>query len=837
MNYRFYTVVAVVFFNFISFSIFAQTATIYGVLTEENSKPIQGAQVYVLGDVKTGIATNDAGKYELKIPSGSSQKVVFSFIGFKNDTVAVQLTPNQIFEINRKLKLDIVELKGVDIEDKVIRESAGAIKVDVKNISKIPTPLGGIEGALVTQGLGVSSTNEMSSTYSVRGGNYDENLVYVNDFEVYRPFLIRSGENEGLSFINADLVQSVEFSSGGFQSRYGDKMSSVLDVRYKRPKEFGGSVSASLLGVSAHLEGADKKEKFTYLVGFRQRSNTYLLNSLQTKGQYVPLFLDFQSYMTYKVNEKNDIEWITNYARNRFVFSPEELTTTFGAINQVYQLRMAFEGGENDRYQTFMNGLSWVTKPNSKLRLKWMSSVYSTQEYEAYDIIGDYFLGEVETDFGNENFGQTRFALGTGGLHRYARNKLETLVANAEHRGSYYKGRHSVQWGIKYQREQIVDKINEWTLLDSAGYTLPYFVNNDSIIEMDRVLKSQFSLNSNRYSGFFQDTWRINNDENITFTYGVRFSYWDVNKEFLVSPRVQFSWKPRSEKDFVIRAAAGMYQQPPFYREMRNLDGVVNLDLRAQKSIHALVGTDYNFKAWNRNFKFITELYYKYLYDQVPYEFDNVLIRYFGENRSTGYATGLDFRLHGEFVKGADSYISVSVMQSKEDLKDDVAYNYFDAEGNLVPSNFDNVARIDTVFPGMIARPTDQRVKFAMYFEDYIPRLESFRMHLNLIVATGLPFGPPDGERYRDILRIPPYRRLDIGFSAILFDKEKKELKNPKSFMRHFQSIWLTAEIWNILGVENTISYLWIKDVSNTVWAVPNKLTARRFNVRFVVKF
>jgi len=309
--------------------------------------------------------------------------------------------------------------------------------------------------------------------------------------------------------------------------------------------------------------------------------------------------------------------------------------------------------------------------------------------------------------------------------------------------------------------------------------------------------------------------------KDISITYGIRFTYWDVNKEFVVSPRVQFSVKPNTKKDVVFRASAGLYQQPPFYREMRNLEGVVNLNLKSQKSVHIVAGTDLNFKAWNRNFKFVSEVYYKYLYDQVPYEYDNVLIRYFGENRSTGYAAGVDFRLHGEFVKGTDSYISVSVMSTQEDLKDD---SYIDADSQVV-------------YPGMIPRPTDQRVKFAMYFEDYIPRLETFRMHLNLIVATGLPFGPPDGERYRDILRIPPYRRLDIGFSALLFDRERRELKNPKSFMKNFESIWLTAEIWNLLGVENTISYLWIKDISNTVWAVPNVLSARRFNLRLIVKF
>jgi hypothetical protein len=820
--------------------VYAQRATVFGTVLDENNKPIYRAEIFLLEQRETGTLTDSSGKYSLTIPSDKTISVVYKYLGFKNDTLQVMLKNGQRFEASRKMKLELFELEGVDIEDRMIRQNAGTIKVDVRNVSKIPTPLGGIEGALVTQGLGVSSTNEMSSAYSVRGGNYDENIIYVNDFEVYRPFLIRSGQNEGMSFINPDMVQSVEFSSGGFQARYGDKMSSVLDVKYKKPKKFGGSVMASLLGVSASLEGASKQERFTFMVGFRQRSNQYLLNSLQTKGQYVPLFIDLQVFSTFKVNKKNDVEWIVNYARNRFAFVPEELTTTFGAINQVYQLRMAFEGSENDHYQTFMNGLAWTTKVNPNLRLKWMTSVYKTEEVEAYDIIGDYFLGEVETDFNKEEFGQVKYALGTGALHRFARNKLETMVATAEHRGNFYKGMHQLQWGLKYQREHVQDKLNEWNMMDSAGYSLPYFFERDTAITADRVLKSSFNLQSNRFSGFLQDTWLLSDVNNITMTYGVRFTWWDVNREWVVSPRVQFSYKPETKRDVVIRASAGLYQQPPFYREMRNLDGVVNLNLRAQKSVHIVAGTDFNFQLWKRNFKFISEVYYKYLYDQVPYEFDNVLIRYFGENRSTGYSTGIDLRLHGEFVKDADSYISISIMSSKEDLRGDQYTAYYDSTGAQVfPTGRNRIVAVDsqTIYPGMIPRPTDQRVKFAMYFEDYIPRVKSLRVHLNLIVATGLPFGPPDGERYRDVLRIPPYRRLDIGFSALLFDRKKRELKNPKNFMRHFESIWATAEVWNLLGVDNTISFLWIKDTNNTVWAVPNVLSARRFNVRLVVKF
>lgn len=810
------------------------------MVTDEDNRPIYGVEVFIRELSETGTLTDSSGRYLLNIPSGRKISVVYKYLGYQSDTLEVMLQPGQHIEASRKLRPGLIELQGVDVEDRLIRQQAGTIRVDVRNVSKIPTPIGGIESALIVQGLGVSSTNELSAAYSVRGGNYDENIIYVNDFEIYRPFLIRSGQNEGMSFINPDMVQSVEFSSGGFQARYGDKMSSVLDVKYKRPKKFGGSIMAGLLGVAASLETSSQDERFSCMVGFRQRSNQYLLRSLPIKGQYVPLFVDLQTFSTFKINKQNEIEWLVNYARNRFAFIPEELTTTFGAINQVYQLRMAFEGSENDRYQTFMNGLSWTTRVNPRLRVKWLASVYKTEEIEAYDIMGDYFLGEVESDFSKQQFGQIKYALGTGALHRFARNRLETLVASAEHRGSLLSGTHQWQWGMRYQREQIEDKLNEWNMLDSAGYSIPFFHDRDTSLTADRLLKSSFQLQSNRISGFVQDTWMLTDLLPLSITYGVRFSWWNINREWLVSPRVQFSYTPSSRHDVVIRAAAGLYQQPPFYREMRNLDGIVNLQLRAQKSVHVVAGTDVNFRLWNRSFKFISEVYYKYLYDQVPYEFDNVLIRYFGENRSIGYSTGIDLRLHGEFVEDADSYISLSVMSSKEDIKGDRYTAYFDSTGARVfPTERNGIIPADSqvVYPGMIPRPTDQRVKLALYFEDYIPRVKSLRVHVNLIVATGLPFGPPDNERYRDVLRIPPYRRLDIGFSALLFDYQKHEWKNPNSFLRHFQSIWVTAEIWNLLGVENTISYLWIKDIYNTVWAVPNVLTARRFNVRLVVRF
>jgi hypothetical protein len=441
---------------------------------------------------------------------------------------------------------------------------------------------------------------------------------------------------------------------------------------------------------------------------------------------------------------------------------------------------------------------------------------------------------------GSSNFGQTKYSLGVGALQDYARNFLETTIANAEHRGYFTHKNHDISWGLKYQHEIIKDKLHEWEELDSAGYSLQYTGNE---VNLSSYLDTHFDLSSNRYSGFFQDDWRASSKYGVTFTYGARFTYWDVNKEFVASPRAQVSIKPplfnHGNKNVVFTAALGMYAQPPFYREMRDFEGNVNLNLKAQKSIHAVLGAHYDFVLWKRKFSFITEAYYKYLYDLVPYEFDNVLIRYYGINDAKGYAAGLDLRLNGEFVKGTDSYINLSILSTKENLNDDSHTYGIGKDGNVVSANSDLAVQHATSYPGYIPRPTDQLVRFTMFFQDYIPKNDNFKMHLNFIVATGLPFGPPNHERFRDTLRIPPYRRVDIGFSALLFSKARREAKNKKvvPFMKYLKSIWATFEIYNLLGVNNTVSYIWVKDITNTSYAVPNYLSARRFNLRLVVAF
>lgn len=830
----------------LSFSLSAQTntATLYGTVTDKEGKPIENLYVYVSG-VKDATATDKDGNYQLTVPAARPLQIVYSYLNSLRDTVNLQLKPGERYLVDKEFDTEIV-LGGVDVQgerhmvEDEVREEVSTVKIDVKEIEQLPAPTQDIVSAVLLKGVGVSIKSELSSQYTVRGGNFDENLVYVNGFEVYRPFLIRSGQQEGLSFINSSMVEDLLFSAGGFQAKYGDKMASVLAAEYKQPDSLGGSVSAGLLGGFAHLEGAirNKKgeKKFTFIMGVRHKQNQYLLRSLETQGQYSPSFTDVQGFFTYRFNKKWSLEYITNYARNRYVFVPVNRETTFGVVNQVLRLTMFFDGREDDSYQTLMNGLSLVFEPKENLTLKFMGSLYNSSEIEAYDIIGEYFIGEVENDLGDENFGQVRFSLGVGGIQDHARNRLDWMIGNAEHQGVWTKGNHEVSWGLKYQREMIDDKLNEWQRIDSAGYSLPYSTEQ---VDVSYVLKSTFSLNSNRISGYLQDTWKISTMPNVTFNYGVRFSYWDVNKEWLVSPRFQFSFKPKFSDKLVFNVAGGMYQQPPFYREMRNLQGEVNTNLKAQKSLQGIFGIDYNFKMWGRKFKLISEVYYKYLYDLVPYEFDNVLIRYFGTNDAIGYAAGFDLRLNGEFVPDNDSYISFSVMKTEEDLKSDIAFRYFDSEGNEVGPANDDIVKVEQSTPGRIPRPTDQRFMLNMFFQDNIPRFEMFRVHLNLIFASGLPFGPPDNERYKDVLRIPPYRRVDIGFSAALFDMANRIKKNKptKKVMSQFKSIWLTFEVYNILGINNTVSYLWVKDIGNTSYAVPNFLSARLFNLRFVAKF
>jgi hypothetical protein len=568
-----------------------------------------------------------------------------------------------------------------------------------------------------------------------------------------------------------------------------------------------------LLGVQAHLEGSTRNNKFTYLVGLRQKSNQYLLQSQPTKGQYNPSFTDVQVLLHYKLSQRWETEVIANYARNRFGFEPQRSEEAFGYVNEAYRLTTAFNGSETDQFDSRFAGWSLTFLPNDQLKLKLLVSGFQTNEHETYDIKGEYFLDAVETDLGKK-VGEVLYSLGTGTIHDYARNYLTANVGNIAFRGSYNAGRHFVQWGADAQLVDVKDKLLEWQRRDSAGYSQPY---DDQVLHMNKSYRADNTLGYTRLMGYLQNNILLSEALKMTLNLGVRVSHSFLNGETVISPRVQYSFVPQWKRDVVFRLATGIYAQPPFYREMRAFDGALNTSLKAQKSYHAAAGLDYNFKMWgNRPFKLTAEVYYKQLWDLVPYEYDNVRIRYFANNNGRGYAYGGELRLFGDLVRDAESWVSVGYLQTANQIKDEQTGLY----GNYIP------------------RPTDQRFTFGMYFSDYLPRNKNFKMFLNLMYATGLPFSPP-GKALQEgsSLRIPDYKRVDIGFAALLLDGNKKE-RPAYSLFRNIESVWLSAEVFNLLGIQNTLSYQWIQDyTSNNIFAVPNRLTARLINVKLAVKF
>ena len=814
--------------------VFAQKATVTGMLLTEENEGIAFAAVAAIG-YTGGTTTDSVGNYVLSIPANTKLKISFSHLNYDTQVYELELAAGEVKKLNRILKFKENIINEAVVNDDANRDNT-MMRIDPKITLEIPTISGGIEAVLKTL-PGVSSNNELSSQYNVRGGNYDENLVYVNDIEIYRPFLVRSGQQEGLSFINPDLVGSLSFSAGGFEAKYGDKMSSVLDVKYKRPRKFAATVAGSLLGGSVHVEGSSKDYRFSYLCGFRYRTNQYILGSLDTDGAYRPQFMDAQGLLNFDINEKWSVSALVNYAQNKYNFIPENRETDFGTISEALRFTVFFDGQEVNTFETMLGALTAEYRPEPKLKLKLIASGFRSNETETFDVQGQYFLGQLENNFGSDNLGEVAFNRGIGTFLDHARNYLTANVVSLRHIGKWFDGYRILDWGIKYQYEDITDRLSEWNVIDSSGFSLPL---NPNQLQVFDVLKTTIKLQSHRTSGFIQNTWMFSDTSKHKLTAGVRFHYWDVNKQFIATPRANYSFDPQWEKtDMIFRASGGMYYQPPFYRELRDLDGNLNKDVRAQQSYHAVVGMDYNFKAWRRPFKLVAEVYYKYLNDLVTYEIDNVRIRYYAQNNSRGYATGLDLKVNGEFVKGIESWASMSVMTVQEDIIDDFYYDYLNSDGETIVFGItENSTPADSIkrTPGFIPRPTDQRVNFALYFQDYVPKLPSLKMHLNLVFGSGMPFGPPDNTRYRDTLRIPPYRRVDIGFSYMLLG-EKKKFVGPKNPLKYFKSIWISFEVFNLLGTNNTLSYLWISDITNRQYAVPNFLTARRINARIVMKF
>ncbi len=790
--------------------------TVKGKVVDAENHPLEMVNVLVKG-TKVGVVTNQSGEFILPAVPGKSIILIFSFVGYETAEHAVLLTGNQ--SVTQVMKPVFEHIQEIVVEGK--RTDDNLASIPQKLTERLPAMAGSVETLIKTL-PGVSNNNELSSQYSVRGGNFDENLVYVNGIEIIRPFLVKSGEQEGLSFINSDMVSSIGFSSGGFDASYGDKMSSVLDITYRKPVNNGASAEIGALGASAHFEGSAAKGKFSYLAGYRYKNTAYLLGSLDKKGEYNPSFTDLQTYLNYRFSPQFSLGFLGNYASNTFQFIPETRLTKFGTLTNPFEFLVYFEGKERDKFENYMGALAADYSPNASLSLKFQASSFNSLEKESYDILGEYYLSDINQVPESQNYADSTSVIGTGAYLNHARNSLTARVSAFEHRGSFSADRHQLQWGLKYQHEQITDRVSEWEMRDSVGYSLPYGPDQLSLY---RSVKGDNSIVSNRFSGFIQDNWitPMGNGE-LSITGGVRSQYWDFNQQTIFSPRISGNWKIGAVGNRIIRVAWGVYQQMPFFKEIKNREAQIVQGVKAQKAIHYLVGYDRIFTAFDRPFRFTTELWYKALSHLIPYQIDNLNIQYLPGQQSVGYATGIDFKINGEFVPGAQSWASLSLMKTGEDIIGDF-YLKENAAGTGT----------EKVYPGYISRPTDQRFNFSLFFQDYFPGYPSVKMSMTLFYGSRLPFGPPQGERYMDTFRMPPYRRVDVGFSKVLINKDKLNLRKERKF--GIKDAWIGFELYNLFDINNTISYLWISDIKNQMHAVPNYLTGRRINLKVGIRF
>jgi hypothetical protein len=782
----------------------SNNATLRGIISDQDGQPLDMVNIG-LRDYPLGTSSNREGKFLLRVPAGRDIVLVFSSLGYTTvvDTVNVSAEENITLEI-------IMPSADLELAEVVITEQrrnrGNVTRLDPRFIDVLPdAATGGVE-ALIKTLPGVSTNNELSSQYTVRGGNFDENLVYVNDIEIYRPFLIRAGQQEGLSFINSDMVSTIDFSAGGFDARYGDKMSSVLDIKYRKPSIFRGSATLSLLGATAHFEDVSLNGRLAHISGIRYKTNRYLLGGLDEKGEYDPQFLDFQTYITYRFTEKFDLSFLGNASQNQYNFIPQTRRTTFGTWDTPLNTTIYFQGQELDDFKTYLGALAANYHPNLDLNLKFILSAFNTSEQETYDILGEYYLNQLERNLASEEFGDSVLNLGVGAFLNHARNYLDARVISFSHKGAFNSEKHLVNWGFKVQHEQIEDKINEWIYRDSTGYSLPY---SDSEVLLYFTLNAKNNISSNRLTGFIQDTWSVPvSNGDLYLTGGVRANYWDFNNELLISPRVSLSYFPEWENKISFSLSGGMYHQSPFFKELKNLDGSINYNVKAQRSYQVVAGTDYLFTAWDRPFRFTTEAYYKYMDRLIPYQVDNVRIRYRGEQQAIGYATGIDMKINGEFVSGVQSWASLSLMKTEE---------------NIIGDNY-----------GFIPRPTDQIMNFSLFFQDYLPGNPSYKMQLSGFYGARLPSVPPHSERYHEIFRMPPYRRIDLGISKVIISAS-----NPgkNRYLRHINDMWISLEVFNLLNINNTISYFWVSSIYGDQFAVPNYLTNRKLNLKLSIKF
>ncbi|MBD5225224.1 MAG: TonB-dependent receptor [Bacteroidales bacterium] len=783
---------------------------IHGKVVETDDSPLEFVTVRIDG---TAIGTNTGldGTFQLSCPppANDTLTVVFSCIGY-DELRRTLIDPKGDLALNVRMRQKSTDLKEIEVTD--FRKQTNQMQtIDTDSYKLAADATGGSIESMLSTLAGVNSNNEMSSQYSVRGGTYDENSVYINGIEVYRPQLISSGQQEGLSVINPDLVGSVSFSTGGFGVEYGDKMSSALDITYREPEAFEGAVSASLMGASLSIGQSTKK--FSQLHGIRYKRNSSLLSSLETKGEYDPNFFDYQTNLNLKINNRIKVSFLGNIAVNNYKFTPVNRETNFGTSNDAKQFKVYFDGQEKDRFETYFGALNLTYNHSKNTQFSLLASGYLTNELVAYDISGEYWLDQAGTTGEGNPDNAIGGELGVGRYHEHARNRLKIGVFSLGLQGHTSINRHNLTYGFNFNHQTIMERTREWELRDSAGYTLPSDGQN---IRMIYNLTSNQDISTNRISLYLADSYRLNTPTGyFAINAGLRFSYWDYNREFLVSPRANVAFVPERNNAFTFRFATGLYYQQPFYKEFRqpledmhgNTVVRLNSDIKSQQSIHFILGADYTFRMFDRPFKLSGEAYYKKLNNLIPYEIDNLKIVYSGENTTDGYTAGLDMKLFGQFVPGTDSWISFSLMKTGENLN-----------GVVVP------------------RPTDQRYSLALFFTDYFPKFPKLKFSLRGIFSDGLPTTAPHSSRDKGYFRAPAYKRVDIGLSYALLSPSK-DGESRTGMHKWLKSIWLGVDIFNLLDISNVSSYYWVTDVNEIQYAVPNYLTRRQFNVRLSIDF
>jgi len=784
----------------------AANVNLHGKVTDESNKPLEFVNVRIAGTA-LGTSTGLNGDYRLSCPASDTLVVVFSSIGYIEEKRTL-IDASGDLTINMRMRENPKVIGEVEVTE--IKKQTGAMQsIDASDYRIAADATGGSVESMLTTLAGVNSSNELSAQYSVRGGSYDENSVYINGIEVYRPLLVSSGQQEGLSVINPDMVGAIGFSTGGFTAEYADKMSSALDITYRQPEAFEGSVSASLMGGSLALGQSTKH--FSQLHGIRCKRNASLLSSMETKGEYDPNYFDYQTNLVWTISPKWKMSFLGNIAVNNYKFTPTTRETNFGTAQDAKRFKVYFDGHEKDKFETYFGAYTLDFRPVNNTTLSLVASGFLSNELVTYDISGEYWLDQAGTS-GEEGIGGE---LGVGRYHEHARNRLKSSVFSMTLKGTtaLAAGKHTLGYGITLRSESIMDRSREWELRDSAGFSLP--VSPDGL-KMIYSQSSHNNLSSTRFNAYVLDNVRFNTSAGyLTANAGVRLSYWSFNKEFLFSPRIHLGFVPDKNNRWAFRFASGLYYQAPFFKEFRmavhdaNGNEIIkfNENIKSQRSVHFILGSDYTFRAFNRPFKLTGELYYKILGNLVPYEIDNLKVNYTGENQSSGMVAGVDFKLFGQFVPGSDSWLSFSLMKTQENLN-----------GVKVP------------------RPTDQRYSFALYFTDYFPKFPKLKFSLRGIFSDGLPATSPRSTRDKGYFRTPPYKRVDVGlYYGLLTPRKDGEPRD--GFWRHFKSIWLGVDVFNLLDISNVSSYYWVTDVNDIQYAVPNYLTRRQFNVKLTVDF